>query len=64
MSEVKKHGFSFEQWIRETFFGSYEGVYSQKWGVPPEHNRSKPVPVELLGLPLPPEPGFWASLFG
>ena len=25
MSEVQKHGFSFEQWIRSTFFDSYEG---------------------------------------
>ncbi len=52
MSEVQKHGFSFEQWIRETFFGSYEGVYSQKWDVPPEHNRSKLVPAEFRGLPV------------
>jgi hypothetical protein len=52
MSEVQKHGFSFEQWIRDTFFESYEGVYSQKWDVPSESNRSKLVPAEFRGLPV------------
>jgi hypothetical protein len=52
MSEVQKHGFSFEQWIRSTFFDSYEGAYSQKWDVPHDHNRSKLVPAEFRGLPV------------
>lgn len=52
MSEVQKHGFYFEEWIRDTFFRSYEGIYSQKWDVPPEHNISKLVPAEFRGLPV------------
>ena len=52
MSEVQKHGFSFEKWVRDTFFESYEGVYSQKWDVPTEHNKSKLVPAEFRGLPV------------
>ncbi len=52
MSEVQKHGFSFEKWIRDTFFESYEGVYSQKWDVPAEYNISKLVPADFRGLPV------------
>jgi len=52
MSEVQKHGFSFEKWIRNIFFDSYEGVYSQKWDVTSEHNKSKLVPAEFRGLPV------------
>ena len=52
MPEVQNHGFRFEKWIRDTFFGSYEGNYSQKWDVPAENNTSNIVPKELRGLPV------------
>ena len=63
MAEVQKHGFSFEKWVRNTFFDGYEGTYMQKWDIPanqerypliPESFRNKPVSVKTAkyGSPI------------
>lgn len=52
MSEVQKHGFSFEQWVRCTLFGGYEGSYMQKWDVPARDNISAELPASLRGIPV------------
>ena len=51
MVEVQAHGFSFEKWVRDHFFGGYAGTYMQKWDVPPDHNHQPAVPVEFHRLP-------------
>lgn len=44
MTEVQIHGFTFEKWVRDEFFGEYEGDYMQKWDIPADHNTSTKVP--------------------
>ncbi len=38
--EVQQHGFVFEKWVRDTFFGGYVAPgYTQKWDIPKEVNK-------------------------
>lgn len=50
MVEVQAHGFSFEKWVRDHFFGGYKGNYMQKWDVPSDHNTYDAVPSDLRNL--------------
>jgi hypothetical protein len=52
MVEVQHHGFTFEKWVRDTFFGGYNGKYMQKWDIPPEKNKSEDVPSSYRNLPV------------
>ena len=52
MVEVQKHGFSFEEWVKNTFFDSYEGKYMQKWDIPPDRNDYHLIPENLQGVPV------------
>jgi len=52
MVEVQYHGFTFEKWVRDTFFGGYEGSYMQKWDIPPEENYQEEVPPAYRNLPV------------
>ena len=47
MVEVQKHGFSFEEWVRNQFFDGYQATsYTGHWDVPAEAN------LRLGGLPV------------
>jgi hypothetical protein len=38
--EVQRHGYVFEKWVRDTFFGGYvQPDYTQKWDIPKEVNK-------------------------
>lgn len=39
MAEVQSHGFIFENWVKDTFFDSYRGGYSDKWDIPAKFNK-------------------------
>lgn len=52
MAEVQRHGFDFEDWIKQTFFTPFEISYSSKWDVPAEANILSVVPEEFRGLPV------------
>jgi hypothetical protein len=52
MAEVQSHGFNFEKWVRDHFFGGYVGSYMQKWDVDPAHNVYDEVPPEFRHLPV------------
>jgi len=52
MVEVQHHGFSFEKWVRDTFFEGYSGSYMQKWDVPSDQNRHEGIPPDLRNLPV------------
>ncbi len=39
MTEVQSHGFVFEKWVRDQFFGGYKNKYSAKWDIPAEKNK-------------------------
>lgn len=52
MVEVQSHGFTFEKWVRDAFFGGYHGSYMQKWDVPSEQNNYNATPAELQGIPV------------
>jgi hypothetical protein len=39
--EVQRHGFVFEEWVRETFFGGYKpATYTQLWDLPAAANKA------------------------
>lgn len=39
--EVQRHGYVFEKWVRDTFFGGYVlPDYTQKWDIPKEINKN------------------------
>lgn len=39
--EVQHHGYVFEKWVRDTFFGGYvQPDYTQKWDIPKETNKN------------------------
>lgn len=39
--EVQSHGYIFEQWVRDTFFGGYRPKsYTQIWDIPAEINKA------------------------
>lgn len=50
MVEVQNHGFQFEKWVGENFFGGYSGDYTQEWDIPAAHNTSNRLPANLQGL--------------
>ena len=52
MVEVQAHGFTFEKWVRETFYGGYQGNYMQEWDIPPEANSSSLVSARFRDLPV------------
>lgn len=52
MVEVQAHGFTFEKWVRDTFFGGYSGTYMQKWDIPPEANNQPSVPAPFRNIPV------------
>ena len=52
MVEVQKHGFSFEEWVRSTFFDGYEGIYMRKWDIPPDYNKHQLIPEHLRKVPV------------
>jgi hypothetical protein len=52
MAEVQRHGFDFENWVKETFFAEYNAKYTQKWDVPGEANCLAKIPKELQDLPV------------
>lgn len=52
MPEVQQHGFVFEAWVLDVFFGGYRGEYGQKWDIPAGHNQSSLLPPELRSLPV------------
>ncbi|HSK74051.1 MAG TPA: hypothetical protein VK892_20295 [Pyrinomonadaceae bacterium] len=52
MAEVQRHGFDFENWVKETFFSRFTVPYNYKWDVPPAANILPIVPKEFLALPV------------
>lgn len=52
MAEVQKHGFDFENWVKETFFVKSHVDYTEKWDVPSALNISTVVPGALQRLPV------------
>jgi hypothetical protein len=52
MPEVQRHGFDFENWVKETFFANFESTYTQKWDIPAEANHLAKIPKEFRGLPV------------
>ncbi len=47
MAEVQRHGFDFENWVKETFFADFKAVYTQKWDIPGEANYLAKIPKEF-----------------
>jgi hypothetical protein len=46
--EVQRHGFDFEEWVRDTFFEGYKGEYTQDWDLPATVNpRFGGIPVSI-----------------
>jgi len=52
MVEVQYHGFTFEKWVRDTFFDNYEGNYMQKWDIPPDKNTQLCIPYDYRNIPV------------
>lgn len=52
MPEVQRHGFDFENWVKEKFFADFNATYTQKWDIPSEANSLPKVPKEFRGLPV------------
>lgn len=52
MAEVQRHGFDFENWVKETFFAEFYANYTQKWDVIGEANYLAKIPKELQNLPV------------
>jgi hypothetical protein len=50
MAEVQRHGFDFENWVKEKFFEKFEAKYTTKWDVPKEANNLDIVPKEFHNL--------------
>ena len=64
MVEVQFHGFSFERWARNTFFGKYLGNYMQKWDIPASENKKEEVPIEWRNFPVSIKTAKWGSPVG
>lgn len=64
MVEVQSHGFSFERWVKDTFFGGYSGNYMQKWDIPASENKETEVPTEWKGFPVSIKTAKWGSPIG
>ncbi len=52
MAEVQRHGFDFENWVKETFFAEFKANYTQKWDIPKEANSLEIIPNEFRNLPV------------
>jgi hypothetical protein len=52
MPEVQRHGFDFENWVKEKFFANFDAAYTQKWDVPLEANCLEIIPKEFHHLPV------------
>lgn len=52
MAEVQRHGFDFENWVKETFFAKSRAKYTDKWDIPSEANCLKIIPREFRHLPV------------
>lgn len=52
MPEVQRHGFDFENWVKETFFAEFDANYTQKWDIPVQANHLKIIPKEFRNLPV------------
>lgn len=52
MAEVQRHGFDFENWVKETFFAKFEAKYTDKWDIPSESNCLEILPQEFRKLPV------------
>ncbi len=52
MVEVQHHGFTFEKWIRDTFFNGYAGIYMQEWDIPSKFNNFKGIPEDYRNVPV------------
>lgn len=52
MAEVQRHGFDFENWVKETFFAEFNAAYTQKWDVPDEANCLAKIPNGFHHLPV------------
>lgn len=52
MAEVQRHGFDFENWVKQNFFAEFNAAYTQKWDIPVEANHLKKIPKELQHLPV------------
>lgn len=52
MAEVQRHGFDFENWVKETFFAEFKASYTQKWDVPDGANYLAKIPNEFHRLPV------------
>lgn len=47
-AEVQNHGYQWEKWVRDTFFESYEGGYTDEWDVAKSANKKYGgVPVSI-----------------
>ncbi|MEO0413680.1 MAG: hypothetical protein AAF226_01860 [Verrucomicrobiota bacterium] len=46
-AQEQKHGFTFENWVLDTFFDGYRGDYTQKWDVPAEVNKINNLPISI-----------------
>lgn len=52
MAEVQRHGFDFENWVKETFFAKFDAKYTQKWDAPDAANHLAKIPKEFHHLPV------------
>lgn len=52
MPEVQRHGFDFENWVKEKFFAKSHVDYTEKWDIPADLNVMKAVPGALQRLPV------------
>ena len=52
MAEVQKHGFIFQSWIKDTFFGESLDGYTDKWDIEKQFNNSLDIPEEYRYLPV------------
>ncbi len=52
MTQVQSHGFLFEKWVKDTFFGKIESDYTQKWDISAEQNTNSKIPEPLRQIPI------------
>ncbi len=52
MTEVQKHGFQFEEWIKNYFFEPYKSNYGAKWDVLETYNNKSLLPSTFINIPV------------
>jgi len=52
VSEVQKHGFLFEDWVKANFFQAHISNYGHKWDVLEKYNTKSVLPEKFLNLPV------------